>query len=288
MSTTFGFIPPKLSITCYLDGCPSDWLTDGAPDRWHTIATVATPDIRRFESEANRIFRTAESPDWKFWKQSAKGPYRVDFFNALAASDPPKKFVMNAISFRERDVRDWAPLLAHDVGIGFETYVDQRQRRRMRHEYLSWKNGPVAEGYHCLDRPENQMLPLLAMTWWLQEFAKSLIAHFRVNAEWMAINIISDNLSGDIPGKQLAQEVLQKLARYRELQIMITNSPALPAIGDYLADNIAGALDACISGGRAEWASRIDATTSNVGWSELVCDQGRLRGRRIRSLPTLT
>src|SRR5437899_258139 len=38
----------------------------------------------------------------------------------------------------------------------------------MRHSYLiGIPQGRLREGYHCLDRPENQMLPSVATCWWL-------------------------------------------------------------------------------------------------------------------------
>jgi hypothetical protein len=264
--------PPIRTATFYYDGCPTDWFESDQLDRWHTIVTIGMANVKEFESAAK---------DWqpKSWKRATQ-KYRGNFLRHAPTPLAPKIGVVNALSFQEKTVREFAATLFAEIGIGFAESADLKGRKILKHEYLSWQRGSIDEGYHCIELLENKMLPLVTSCWWIMSLLIAFNAKNSPPSETQThVTIVSDLLSGDSEAKKSAQVVLHKMLMRdyvdsRGIEILITNSPqSNPAIGDFLADNIAGYLNGLIEGGE-KYPDR--TREARIAWNQLTSRNGKL------------
>src|ERR1700730_14306579 len=109
---------PLTHLYIFSDACPTDWLTDGHDDEWHTIVNLvfqSAPSLQPLVDQGERhevvLGRDAKyvelvselqarlpSGQLRKWKT---GPgYRTKFCNAFAAIAPTQRPIVSACSFQ--------------------------------------------------------------------------------------------------------------------------------------------------------------------------------------------
>jgi hypothetical protein len=217
---------PTAHMYIFADGCPTDWLTNGHDEYWHTIAYFAfqsDPTMLKYVENGihfNRIlnndlkflsiFARLEKavPNFKLekWKGEKRQPerYRSKFRTAFRQASPNLNLQINAISFQEKTLRAaklglleaYNKVVQPDRTIGFEQYLGSKREKRMRHQRVDGLNG-----YTLLDLPENKMLVMLLIAWVVNDqynfYRRNILQDKRLGFDNFAVTLISDKLSGD-------------------------------------------------------------------------------------------
>jgi hypothetical protein len=280
--------PEAVQAIVYCDGCPTDWLEDGADSRWHTLVFVSARNRGAFEISASRFLRGSNLDAWRQWKGGSHG-YRDRFAKSVFANWTTGVAAVHAFSYQEATLRSAEDAICRDLDIGFADVLDDRGKRFMRHQYLTWGSGRVEMGLHVIQRRENQMLPLLLMTWLMKQQFRFFEEDVRQRYKRpLAMHFVTDNLSGDDEARRFSEAVLYKLLRYDEgYEVDLTSSGSgREAAGDYVADNLAGLLNSCLTGANREWTAdliRSALVPTRLGWMELVLRDGSLAPTSILS-----
>lgn len=130
----------------------------------HEAALAADPEYQGLMAALTSQLPAQSLKKWK------TGPgYRARFARALPSFAQERSPMLNALSFREGDLRssEQAVLTAYNSriggiegrGIGFREYTDNRGRRCLRHQFLNFY------GLQSIEGPDSQLLVLLLMAW---------------------------------------------------------------------------------------------------------------------------
>jgi hypothetical protein len=292
---------PTAHLYIFSDGCPSDWLVDGQDDTWHTIVNFtfqSSPDVQpQVENGSSHMELLAldakymdlvcalelglPSHQLRKWKTSPS--YRSKFCRAFADVATSIKPMVSACSFQEKILRSSKSALLASYnqhiggiggrGIGFEEWLDDSGRRRMKHSFINMA------GLHKIQGLENQILVVLFMSWLIADqyifHEKYIVSNNRYGFDRLAITVVSDKLSGDDDSRRNNEQNLRNLIdpEGENAPIVLTRSPDSDLFsGDLVADNLAGWLNAAVSdpGGSFGDAAR-DVAGSGVwtGWHVL-------------------
>lgn len=305
---------PTAHLYLFSDACPSDWLTDGFDDIWHTIVYLLVqsdpclqPLVERgapheavlahdasFVGLIDEIQSKLPGKKLRQWKYGNQD-YRSTFCTAFAETAIRRQVILTACSFQEKTLRasKRALIEAYNTypggiegrGIGFQETTDHKGRLQMKHAFLNFS------GYHEIKCPENQMLVLLLMSWFLADqysyFRKLIVESKKYGFERLSLTVVSDMLSGDDRLRPYNEVNLRNLIDPEEdsSPIVLTRSTRKGNFpGDLIADNMAGWLNRAISEPTSEYANH----TCNVrhkgmwaGWHELVSPSPKIRLSRV-------
>jgi hypothetical protein len=197
---------------------------------------------------------------------------------------------VSACSFQEGTLRASKPALLNSYnkhigglegrGIGFEEYIDERKRRCLRHAFVNMA------GCHEFGGPENQVLVLLFMAWFVADqyafYARDITAVGQHGFDRLALTVVSDKLSGDDDSNSISEQRLRWLIdpEHDQVPIVLTRSPQSDVFpGDLIVDNLAGWLNAAITAPSSEFGvmARSSAASGTwAGWHVLVPSVERL------------
>jgi hypothetical protein len=281
---------------------------DGQDDTWHTIVNFvfqSSPDVQQqVENGASHmellaldatymdLVRTLESGlssrKLKKWKTSPS--YQSRFCRAFAEAVASIKPIVSACSFQEKTLRiSKSALLAsynqhiggiEGRGIGFEEWLDDSGRLRMKHSFISMG------GHHKIEGLENQILVVLFMSWFVADqyifYKKDIVSNNRYGFDRLAMTVVSDKLSGDDDSRRNNEQNLRNLIdpEGENAPVVLTRSPDSDSFsGDLIVDNLAGWLNAAVAdpGGSFGEAAR-DIAESRVwtGWHVLKQSSAKL------------
>jgi hypothetical protein len=292
---------PAAHLYIFSDACPTDWLIAGQENQWHTIVNfVVQTDPALFGAGFSDVSHEAAlAVDTRYQElmaalasqlpgQSLKkwktGPgYRARFAGALGSCPQERSPILNALSFREGDLRssEQAVLAAYNSriggiegrGIGFAEYTDHRGRRCLRHQFVNFY------GLHSVEGPDNQLLVLLLMAWRIADqyafYYREIVQSSRYGFDDLIVTVVSDRLSGDDEIKRKSEQLLQNLIdpKSERAPVRLTRSPQSDTFsGDLFVDNCAGLLNAAISDPATEAALAAHQASRllNRGWHALV------------------
>ena len=267
------FVPTFRAIL-FVDGCPSDQLTDDTPDRWHTFAFVVLQLDPGFQwqptvqIDSHSILRSDKEicklekmfPKMKKWSASRhNSSWRRKFVDALHAVQSQNNLMfINAVSFQEKTLRavESAVLekyndFASKVGIGFNEIVDSQGRLVWEHKYVNFS------GAHSIRGLKNQMLVLVFLASCILNqyhfYRKTVLTRDDLGFEDYHLTIVSDRLSGDghVETARLNLGFLinpgAEFHEHGALNTTLTRSPFSDEYFlDLLADNIAGLFNEII------------------------------------------
>ncbi len=263
-------------LTVFFDGCPTDWLVNGKDEQWHNLVyLLISPDIP-FQDLVKELENQLPGHRFQKWGRGKKGRgYQKNFVKVFKDVWPNFKVSINAVSFQEKSIRSAKSVLLNEFNMGFTEYTDLGGREWMEHELVNFT------GYHQINRLENQILPLLVMAWvTVKQF---LFYRTRAIAEGcydLVLILISDRLSGDDEIKQLSEEALRTLLNPdSNMNIILTSSRSGELPGDYLADNLAGWLNACVNapdGKLAQHLIDVPSIENFLTWKNLVFHHDRI------------
>ncbi len=183
---------PKAHFYVFSDASPSDWLTNGGDENWHTIVNLLfqtdpslIPHIsdgrthedvlsldRLYQEIINKFNIKLPIKTLRKWHRSSM-TYKKKFCEIISEALNKGNLIISACSFQEKTLRNSQTALLNsynqNVGgiegrhIGFEFFDDRRGRRQMRHSFIN------SYGHHEIQAPENQMLVLLFMAWFVAD-----------------------------------------------------------------------------------------------------------------------
>lgn len=287
---------PTAHLYVFCDACPTDWLSDGQDETWHTIVNFvfqSSPDLQeRLESGAlhtdllaldstyTHFVRTLESglpsSQLKKWKT---GPgYRSRFSRAFGQVVGSNKPLVSACSFQEKTLRSSKDALLASYnrhiggiegrGIGFEEWLDDRGRLRMKHSFVDM------HGYHEIQGLESQILVLLLMSWFAADqyifYRKDILSGRRYGFDRLAMTVVSDTLSGDDHSQRFNEQNLRRLIDpdSADVPIVLTRSPESDSFsGDLIADNLAGWLNGAVSDPASSFGDAVRAVADAGVWT---------------------
>lgn len=255
-------------LVSFSDGCPSDFLgNDKDSTLWHTIVFSTmqlrhppmrledgTIDVKAiFDDELYvEYFNAFERylPQIRKWDKGRSTQYKLAFGNAFNRFEVNLPVWINAISFREYDLRRSKSILLDyfnrrsqfDYEIGFDEFIDDRGREIMKFVYVD------ILGRKSLCRPLRQLLVLLLTSSVISDqylwYFKNIVVADRLNAD-LNLTLVSDTLSGDTQSKSDAEFVLRHLIDpHYDSPFSFGRSPGKrESLGDIFADNLAGWLD---------------------------------------------
>lgn len=294
---------PLAHLYIFSDACPTDWLTPGKESDWHTIASfvVQTDEppvpnvphevqLQRDKCYAGFVESLTDLLPGRLLRKWATGPgYRGSFTRAFVAV--PQQFhpIVNAISYREGDLRtsERAILNAYNEriggiegrGIGFEEYFDRRGRRSLRHQFMNF------HGLHTIEGPDSRILVLLLLSWRIADqyahYHSDIVQSGKYGFTDLRVTVVSDRLSGDDEIRRTSEELLRNLIdpEQERSPIQITRSRESDKFsGDLFVDNCAGLLNAAMSAPGSETARRLYNTGEllSKGWHVFVADTQKL------------
>lgn len=155
-------------------------------------------------------------------------------------------------------------------------------RPQMKHSFVNWK-----QGYQEIHAPENQMLVLLLMSWFIADqfvfYRNDIVRSGKTKFSDLRFTVVSDKLSGDDGESRKKSETnLRNLIDpdAENVPLFLTRSPASDVFsGDLIADNLAGWLNTAMQGPTSKSAqiarSLISLGTWN-GWHQLVTHTSKL------------
>jgi hypothetical protein len=292
---------PTAHLYLFSDACPSDWLVDGQDDTWHTIVNFvfqSSPDVQpQVENGASHmellaldatymdLVRALESglPSHKLKKWKTSPSYQLRFCRAFADVAASIKPIVSACSFQEKSLRRSKNALLASYnqhiggiegrGIGFEEWLDDSGRLRMKHSFINMG------GHHKIQGLENQILVVLFMSWFVADqyifYKKDIVSNNRYGFDRLAMTVVSDKLSGDDDSRRNNEQNLRNLIDPDggNAPIVLTRSPYSDSFsGDLIADNLAGWLNAAVAnpGGSFGGAARgIAGSGVWAGWHVL-------------------
>jgi hypothetical protein len=297
----------KNQLFLFSDACPTDWLEDGQDGRWHTaVHALFSPSedvsqqllrgqtheelLPRDQKYSRMIQELADGLPrraFRAWKKAERS-YRVAFCRSFIRACKRELFAVNVTSFQEGVLRSSqrAVLKAFNGllggpegrGIGFSEQVDAKGRRLLTHEYVDF------DGFHRLQAPDNQMLVLLLLAWWVMDQY-----HFYRRREWAAVPqleliVVSDILSGDHQAVEnsRAHQIIRRLltAPFDGPARVVTRSKAKDqCAGDLIVDNLAGWLNEAITDSQNEFGQLArDAMSVGIfdGWNVLLPSDAEL------------
>ena len=306
---------PAAHMYIFSDACPTDWLTPGEEHQWHTIVNfsvqtnpalfAAGPSDISHETALTRdpdyqellATLTSQLPYRSLKKWNTRGGYKARFARALASFGQERSPIINALSFREGDLRssERAVLAAYNSriggvegrGISFAEYTDKRGRRCLRHKFLNF------HGLHTLEGPDSQLLVLLLMAWRIADqyafYYREIVQSGRYGFSDLIVTVVSDRLSGDDEIKRKSEQLLQNLIdpEAERSPIRLTRSKQSDTFsGDLFVDNCAGLLNAAISDPTSEaaLAARQASRLLDRGWHALSPDLAEIHLRSALEL----
>ncbi len=290
---------PSAHLYLFSDACPTDWLADGKDETWHTVVNFVVQSDPTLQAQVDSgkthdavlsqdksytgliTDLEAHLPSRQLRKWKTRGSYKSRLCRAFATVQPTYKPMVSACSFQEKTLRASKAALLQSYnqhiggiegrGIGFEEFKDVKGRLRMKHSFVN------CCGYHEIQAPENQMLVLLFMSWFIADqyvfYRREILTSGRYGFDRLGITIISDKLSGDY---ELSEQNLRNLIDPdgEGIPIVLTRSPRSDTYsGDLLVDNLAGWLNAAISdptGESAQHAKHIAPSGVWMGWHMLL------------------
>ncbi|MEO7862027.1 MAG: hypothetical protein ABIU05_16660 [Nitrospirales bacterium] len=306
---------PTAHLYLFSDACPTDWLVDGKDETWHTIVNFvfqSSPDLQQqvesgaphmellaLDGQYMNFVRTLESclssHQLKKWKTSLS--YKLRFCRAFAHVIASIKPIVSACSFQEKTLRSSkrALLASYDRhvggiegrGIGFEEWLDDRGRPRMKHSFVNMN------GYHEIQGLENQVLVLLFMSWFAADqytfYKKDIVSSSQCGFDRLAMTVVSDKLSGDDDSRRNNEQNLRNLIdpEGENTPIVLTRSPDSDSFsGDLIVDNLAGWLNAAVadpSGSFGDAARDVAGSGVWSGWHVL-----KQSSTKLESVPAIS
>jgi hypothetical protein len=300
---------PTAHLYLYSDACPSDWLSEESSEKWHTISNFAFQsdptllpliecgkephEVLRADSLFSSFVQALQSnhlPSNELRKWRTGPSYRTRFCKAFEEVVNQYKPIVSAISFQEKTLRESKKALYNAYnqkigsiegrGIGFEEFCDDKGRLQLKYSFVNFG------GYHEIQCPENQMLVLLLMSWFVIDqhifYRKDIVDSGKFGFDSLAFTIVSDKLSGDNEFRSKSEQNLRNLIDPNGAgsPITLTRSPKSDIYaGDLIVDNIAGWLNFAISDPSGEFAQRICNLTSSgiwAGWYILIPSSSKL------------
>jgi len=291
----------------FSDACPTDWLIEGQDEVWHTIVNLvfqsdpqlqplieqgrSHEEVLRQDISYTRLLSKiqAQLPSGKLRKWKRRG-YREKFCAAFAAVQPECKPIVSACSFQEKTLRASKQALLKSYnehiggiegrGIGFEEFRGKKERQQMKHSFINF------HGCHKVEAPENQMLVLLLMSWFIADqfkfFYKEIVKSGKYGFDSLSLTVVSDKLSGDDNSKRISEQNLRNLIdpERESIPFVLTRSHASDTFsGDLLVDNLAGWLNSAMSNPAGEYAQFArDLIPSGIwrGWHQLTSSVSKL------------
>lgn len=292
----------------FSDACPTDWLTDGQDDTWHTIAnfTFQSDPSKQDLVEAGAPHAEVLAADLRYadivqavqsglpsrtLRKWSTGPgYRERFGYSLDKLARSNELMVSACSFQEKTLRNSKPALLASYnqhlggiegrGIGFEEWRDSQGRLRMKHSFVNFN------GFREITGLEGQVLVLLFMSWFVADqyifHRRRLMDQRSLGFHDLSMTVVSDRLSGDDESRATQELNLRRLIDPAEEKapIALTRSPLSDSFsGDLIVDNLAGLLNAAVaepSGVCGEAVRRSADTGIWCGWHLLAESDVRL------------
>jgi hypothetical protein len=300
---------PSAHLYIFSDACPTDWLTDGHDDEWHTIVNLVfqsdpalQPLVDQGESHEVVLGRDpkyvelvkelqAGLPTGQLKKWKTGQGYQKKFCKAFATIVQKHCLIVSACSFQEKVLRDSKQALLNSYngriggvegrGIGFEEFTDGKGRHQMRHSFINFY------GLHEIPAPVNQMLVLLLMSWFVADqyafFSNKIVRSRRYGFDGLGVTVVSDKLSGDDDFRRKSELNLRNLIdpEHEGVPFALRRSPTSDTFsGDLLADNLAGWLTAAITdpaGDYAVFSRNLVGTGVWAGWHQLLASTTDLK-----------
>lgn len=300
---------PSAHLYIFSDACPTDWLTDGHDDEWHTIVNLvfqSDPALQplvdqgenhevvlgrdvKYVEMVNELQARLPSGQLRKWK-TGQG-YKTKFCNAFASIVPKHRPMVSACSFQESVLRDSKQALLNSYnrriggiegrGIGFEEFTDGKGRHQMKHAFINF------HGYHETLAPVNQMLVLLLMSWFIADqyvfYSNDIVRSGRYGFDKLGVTVVSDRISGDDDFRCHSEMRLRNLMdpEHEGVPVVLTRSHKSDTFtGDLLVDNLAGWLTAAITdpaGDYATLARNLMGTGVWTGWHHLLASNTELK-----------
>jgi hypothetical protein len=205
--------------------------------------------------------------------------------------------MVSACSFQEKTLRGSKNALLASYnehvggiegrGIGFEEWLDDRGRSRMKHSFIN------TDGLHEIQGLENQVLIVLFMSWFAADqyifYRKDIVASGRYGFDGLAMTVVSDKLSGDDDSRRNNEHNLRNLIdpEGHTAPIALTRSPDSDSFsGDLVADNLAGWLNAAVAEPASSFGDAArDIAGSGVwtGWHMLISSS-----TKVESAPAIS
>jgi hypothetical protein len=286
---------PSAHLYLFSDACPSDWLVDGRDETWHTVANFLfqSDPALQMQIDSGKSHEEVLKQDLlyssimtdleaqlrfgRLQKWHSKGAYKTQFCQAFGATWAKYHPIVSACSFQQKTLRASKVALIRSYnnhiggiegrGIGFEEFKDTEGRLQMKHSFVNFN------GYHEIRAPENQMLVLLLMAWFIADqyvfYRKEMVTSKRLGFERLGITIVSDKLSGDNELRQTNEQNLRNLIdpEAEGTPIVLTRSPQSDTFsGDLLVDNLAGWLNAAVSDPTEEFAHHAQKIAASGVW----------------------
>lgn len=286
---------PVAHMYLFSDACPTDWLSEGKDETWHTIANftfqsdpakqaqvdagVPHSDILGKDSVYTDIIERLESqlPSGRLHKWKTGPGYKERFCRAVAQEVRTTELMFSACSFQERTLRNAKVALLASYnkhlggiegrGIGFEEWRDDRNHLRMKHSFVNFN------GYHEIVGLEGQVMVLLFMSWFVADqfifHSKQLQARPSAGFDSLRMTVVSDRLSGDDDTRLAHEANLRRLIDPAEeyAPIVLTRSPVSDSFsGDLLVDNLAGWLTAAMEDPASAFADTILQCANTGVW----------------------
>lgn len=150
----------------------------------------------------------------------------------------------------------------------------------MKHSFVNF------HGYHEIVGPENQMLVLLFMAWFVADqygfYFRDLVNSGRYGFDQLHMTVVSDKLSGDDEFRRKSESNLRHLVNPEgdKVPLTLTRSGASDTFsGDLLVDNLAGWFTAVMenpAGKFASYARELIPTGVWKGWHHLQTSTSKL------------
>jgi hypothetical protein len=169
-------------------------------------------------------------------------------------------------------------------GISFDEFTDGKGRPQMKHSFLNF------HGHHEIQGPENQMLVLLFMAWFVADqyafLFRDIVGRNRYGFDGLHLTVVSDKLSGDDDYRRKSERNLRNLIDSEndgEVPLVLARSRASDTFsGDLMVDNLVGWLTAAMNdpgGSFAGYARGLIASGVWTGWHHLQLSTSKIEGR---------
>ncbi|MCA9483105.1 MAG: hypothetical protein KC553_05180 [Nitrospina sp.] len=300
---------PKTHFYVFSDASPSDWLTDGGDENWHTIVNLlfqTDPSLipcisggrnhedvlsldRPYQEIINNFNAKLPNNTLRKWHRSSM-TYKKKFCEIISEELNKGTLIISACSFQEKTLRNsqTALLNSYNQNIGgiegrnidFELFDDKRGRRQMRHSFINF------HGHHEIQAPESQMLVLLFMAWFFANqfifFSENLVLNENSKSTDLAFTVVSDKLSGDDEFRPKNEMNLRNLIDPDGDQLIsLGKSQQSDSFsGDLIVDNLAGLLNSAVDRQNSETAELITNFFPNSfwqGWHRLMPSETTLK-----------
>jgi len=265
-----------MELSIYVDGTPTDWLSNDLTTKAHTVALVCAPDANNL-SDLIDCYSKQQKNGIKQWKSLARGgnSRREHAFNAFFSCISKDKVWLNVAVYREDELRNSLKFLCSEYGergIGFSLIENEKYK----HEFVDFN------GYHLIEDKIIKILPMLFLGWLINGmvvFYRNAIENDFPGSSRISINVFLNYLSGDNDSRNSGEKLFQQFLNYDGYQVELTSLKDSPEL--IFADNAAGIFSECLS--NLLWQKKLATVPdrSCFTWKEFKIVDGELLGHKV-------